>query len=298
MGWSTQGGSSRFATAALAAVAAVLVGAPTASAAPELEARGSAEQVQVTGATPGAKVKLRRDGSTVAARRGGELGGVLFRKVDPGRGYTVRSEGIETRPVRVFGNRGRPPSTDVYDQAIGDGYGYLTTRDGTKLAINVHLPGPPEDGPYPTMIEYSGYAYAQPGAPQSGIQPIAQLLGYAVVDVNMRGTGCSGGAFDFFEPLQALDGYDVIETIARQPWVANGKVGMIGVSYGGISQLFVAAKRPPHLAGITPLSVIDSTETTLYPGGILNTGFALEWAQDRVDDSQAAGPDSGQAWAW
>ena len=36
----------------------------------------------------------------------------------------------------------------------------------------------------------------------------------------MRGTGCSGGAFDFFEPLQSLDGYDVIETVARQPWVA------------------------------------------------------------------------------
>ena len=91
----------------------------------------------------------------------------------------------------------------------------------------------------------------------------------------MRGTGCSGGAFDFFETLQGLDGYDVIETVARQPWVARHKVGMIGVSYGGISQLFVAATRPPSLAAITPLSVIDDTQTTLYPGGILNTGFAL-----------------------
>ena len=114
----------------------------------------------------------------------------------------------------------------------------------------------------------------------------------------MRGTGCSGGAFDYFEPLQSLDGYDVVETVARQPWVANGKVGMMGISYGGISQLFVAATRPPHLSAITPLSVIDNTLTTLYPGGILNTGFALAWAQDRVDDSQPAGPDSGQGWAW
>ena len=37
----------------------------------------------------------------------------------------------------------------------------------------------------------------------------------------MRGTGCSGGAFDFFEPLAVLDGYDVIETVARQPWVRH-----------------------------------------------------------------------------
>ena len=57
---------------------------------------------------------------------------------------------------------------------------------------------------------------------------------------------------------------------------------MMGISYGGISQLFVAATRPPSLAAITPLSVIDNTATTLYPGGILNTGFALSWAKDRV----------------
>ena len=84
-------------------------------------------------------------------------------------------------------------------------------------------------------------------------------MGFTVVDVNMRGTGCSGGAFDFFEPLQSLDGYDVIETIARQPWVKFGKVGMMGISYGGISQLFTAQTNPPSLAAITPLSLIDAT---------------------------------------
>ena len=69
-------------------------------------------------------------------------------------------------------------------------------------------------------------------------------MGFTVVDVNMRGTGCSGGAFDFFEPLQNLDGYDVVETVARQPWVAHNKVGMMGISYGGISQLFTAQTQP------------------------------------------------------
>ena len=44
--------------------------------------------------------------------------------------------------------------------------------------------------------------------------------------------------------------------------------------------------------------MIDNTPTTLYPGGILNTGFALDWAQDRVDDAQPAEPDTGQGWAW
>src|SRR6195952_1590666 len=72
---------------------------------------------------------------------------------------------------------------------------------------------------------------------------------------------------------------------------------MYGISYGGISQLFTAATRPPSLAGITPLSVIDNTATTLYPGGILNTGFALSWAKDRVHDALPASPTGGQAWA-
>ena len=63
---------------------------------------------------------------------------------------------------------------------------------------------------------------------------------------------------------------------------------MMGVSYGGISQLFVGATRPPDLAAIAPLSVIDNTQTTLYPGGILNTGFALQWAEDRVHDAEPA----------
>jgi predicted acyl esterase len=275
--------------------------APAAGAADgELTARGSAKQVQVTGATPGKRVKLIRRGEKLDAQRAGKLGGVVFRKVKPGRGYTVKEKGgDETRTVRVFSGRSKPPSTKLYDQMLpAGGYGYLRTRDGTKLALTVHLPGPAKDGPYPTLVEYSGYGYADPSGPESGIGPVAGLLGYAVVDVNMRGTGCSGGAFDYFEPLQALDGYDVVETVARQPWAMHGKVGMVGISYGGISQLFVGAERPPSLAAITPLSVIDDTQTTLYPGGILNTGFAFEWAQDRVEDAKPAGPSAGQPWAW
>jgi uncharacterized protein len=264
-----------------------------------LTVRGSAEQVQVTGARPGARVALvGRGGADVAVQRGGALGGVVFRDVDPGRGYRVRQGRTRSRPVTVFSTRSAPPSTRGYRQRVPkEGFGYLTTRDGTKLAIDVRLPAGGGAGPYPTLIEYSGYGYANTAGAQSGISPIANLLGFAVVDVNMRGTGCSAGAFDFFEPLQGLDGYDVIETIARQPWVLHHKVGMLGISYGGISQLFVAATRPPNLAAITPLSVIDNTATTLYPGGVLNTGFALSWAKERVHDAKPASPRGGQRWA-
>jgi predicted acyl esterase len=280
---------------------------------PAFQAHGSVEQVYVTGLKSGTPVALfNRKGRKMQTRGADQLGGVLFRKVPPGKGYRVglASKGPRSGPLRVLSTRSAPLSTDVYEQAIpSSGYGYLTTRDGTQLAIDVHSPDEvahavpgielaPTTGPTPTLIEYSGYGYADPAGPQSGLALLANLMGFTVVDVNMRGTGCSGGAFDFFEPLQGLDGYDVIETIARQPWVANHRVGMMGISYGGISQLFVAATRPPSLAAIAPLSVLDSPQTTLYPGGLLNTGFAVPWAEERVHDAKPASATEGQAWAY
>jgi predicted acyl esterase len=73
---------------------------------------------------------------------------------------------------------------------------------------------------------------------------------------------------------------------------------MMGISYGGISQLFTAQLQPPSLAAISPLSVIDQTQTTLYPGGILNTGFAVAWAKERQNEAKPAGPKTGQEWAY
>jgi predicted acyl esterase len=295
----------RLAVATLLAlvVCATVVQAMARASAVPFQARGSVEQVYATGVNAGARVQLvNRRGARVASQRADSLGGVLFRNVAPGRGYRVRPGAgrtvRESHPLTVLPGRSAPPSTRIYDQTLpAGGYGYLTTRDGTKLAIDVHLPGPASRGPYPTLVEYAGYGYADPAGPDSGIAQVGALLGFAVVDVNMRGTGCSGGAYDYFEPLQSLDGYDVIETVARQPWVLGRRVGMMGISFGGFSQLFVAATDPPNLAAITPLSDLDSNLTTLYAGGILNTAFALSWVKDRVHDAMPASSTGGQPWA-
>jgi len=289
-----------------------------ASASTSFTATGSVEQVYVTGLASGAQASLISPaGTTLYTQNANSLGGMLFRNVPPDSGYVVRDAvGNQSPPLVVHNQDAAPWDPGIYNQSITDnGYTYLTTRDGTSLAIDVHPPtspagepglppgttlpsGPDYLPPYPTLIEYSGYGYANPAGPVNGIAVLANLMGFAVVDVNMRGTGCSGGAFDFFEALQNLDGYDVIETIANQPWVLGHKVGMMGISYGGISQLFTAQLDPPHLAAISPLSVIDATATTLYPGGDLNTGFAVAWAQQRQQEAQPAGPNSGQPYAY
>src|SRR4051812_45768235 len=258
----------------LALVVAVLVFATAASAAEaSFTAGGSANQVYVTGLSPGAEAALLdRRGRTVARRQANSLGGLLFRDVKAGSRYRVRSAAERSGPLTVLSSKATPPSTDVYDQQIpSSGYGYLTTRDGIKLAYDVHppqdvtsvsglpIPKLPDTGPTPTLIEYSGYGYANPAGPTNGIAILANLMGHTVVDVNMRGTGCSGGAFDFFEPLQSLDGYDVIETISRQPWVLHNKVGMMGISYGGVSPVFTSHTPPPDRPATAPVSAIEAT---------------------------------------
>ncbi len=301
----------------LASLGVSLILAASASA---FTAQGSIEQVDVTGLPPHAEVSLLKGAAAVQTQTADALGGLLFRDVKPG-GYKVRlaSNGEESAKLKVYkytSKKAAPWDPGIYGQEITDsGYQYLTTRDGTKLSIDVHPPtepaGEPGTGgllklpvfpaqvshvpPYPTLIEYSGYGYANPAGPENGIAVLANLMGFAVVDVNMRGTGCSGGAYDFFEPLQDTDGYDVVETIAHQPWVLGNKVGMLGISYGAISQLFTAQLKPAGLAAIAPMSTIDATATTLYPGGILNDGFAVAWSEERQQNAEAA--PGGQAWA-
>jgi predicted acyl esterase len=274
--------------------------------------RESVEQLQVTHATAGSALEVvDSTGQVIASGTADALGSLMFRKLAPGTGYVVRAGNERSRHLTVKSVAGSQPSQDFYRaRSLKPGFNYIKTRDGTTLSAYVNLPGPAENGPYPTVIDYSGYSPSKPGAPIQAAaflcdqKPIlcdapndpagliAGLFDYAVVSVNVRGTGCSGGAFDYFEMLQLLDGYDVIETVAAQPWVLHHKVGMVGLSYPGIAQLFVASTRPPSLAAITPLSVIGNAQTTMLPGGILNDGFAVEWVDSVISQAKPY----GQGW--
>lgn len=249
------------------------------------------QQLAVLDATSGEELELVGvDGTKVTTGTVDEQGSLLFRQVPPGE-YVVRSTGdspVASEPATVTSFDDHP-SDDLYaSQTLEPGFGYITVRDGTTLSAHIALPGPVEQGPYPTVVEYSGYAPSNPGDPT--FAQVYTSLGFAYVGVNVRGTGCSGGSYQYFEPVQSTDGYDVVEAVAAQPWVKGGTVGMVGISYPGISQLFVAQTQPPHLAAITPLSVFDdSYRSTLYPGGILNTGFAVSWISERLTEAKPFG---------
>lgn len=276
----------------------------------EFEVVGNTGAITVTEAEPGTDLQvvdaegvpqpvvLTIDGLQADAGTVDDEGNLVFARVPPGEGYHVvevaDGEAVATSEPVTVGDVYDEPDPSLYeDQVLEPGLNFIETRDGTTLAALVKMPGPPEDGPYPTVINYSGYDTANPNGSGSSIAPFADIYGYATVSVNVRGSGCSGGTFSFFEAAQVSDGYDVVEAVAAQDWVKHGKPGLIGISYAGNSQLYVAATQPPHLAAIAPMSVLDSIwPAVLYPGGMYNDGFARNWILNVQDGAQPY----GQGW--
>lgn len=300
--------------------------APKATTTAKYKARGSVGEIYVTGAKPGTKLMLVNGKEKLVTRGDADsFGSKIFYDITPGNGYSVRSrvnkKKVEgTKKVEIL----KPddnPAQSFYDRIdLKPGLNYVTMRDGVELAMTVRLPAGKTlaDGPFPTMIEHSGYQTAAPhdmlasilagmgGAPSDPLAPITstavggligQQMGFASVSVQMRGSGCSGGAFDLFGLPTTYDGYDMVETVAAQDWVKGGKVGMGGISFSGISQLFAAGTNPPHLAAVSPMSITDDIyQGTGFPGGIFNKGFAYSWITERAEEAKPA-PEFGQPWA-
>lgn len=106
--------------------------------------------------------------------------------------------------------------------------------------------------------------------------------GYVLLVGSVRGTGKSGGVFQFLSQREIQDVYEIIEWAAGQPW-CNGKVGMIGLGYYGAHQSLVAQLQPPHLKAIAPIGTFwDNYRHFWWPGGILQRGF-LRWLVSLVN---------------
>ena len=290
-----------------------------------LRGSGSIDEAWLTGARPGDRVMLLRNDTPVRnpdnPRSADALGSVIIRNLVSGWGYQWHdtTTGRSTPKFAVLG-AGANPATDsaLYThQSLRPGLNYITMRDGIRLAATVRYPFGgtcSATDPCPTVIEYSGYAVAAPtdpipsllakalgstcnGCGDPNLLPdsstdvgavVARVSGFATVSLQMRGTGCSGGAFDLFGYPSDYDAYDAIEVVAHQAWVAHHKVGMVGISYSGLSQLPAAGTDPPGLAAIAPMSPTDDLFSTGYPGGIFNDGFAAGWTAQRIDDAKPA----------
>jgi putative CocE/NonD family hydrolase len=150
-------------------------------------------------------------------------------------------------------------------------------RDGVHLSANIFRPDVKSRVPTVLIRTPYGKGADLPG----GYQPFVDR-GYAVMIEDVRGRYASEGTF---RPLaqEGPDGYDTLDWVASQAW-SDGKAGMIGGSYLGITQWQVALLNNPHLKAISPVvSGYDDYRDRFYsPGGAMKLGHRLLWLRENL----------------
>jgi uncharacterized protein len=100
--------------------------------------------------------------------------------------------------------------------------------------------------------------------------------GYNVVIQDVRGRGDSAGDFYPFRH-EGADGADTVAWLRTRP-ESNGRVGMYGFSYQGMTQLLAAAEQPEGLLCISPgMTACDLYRGWFYQNGALRLGSTLGW---------------------
>jgi putative CocE/NonD family hydrolase len=139
---------------------------------------------------------------------------------------------------------------------------YVPVRDGTRLAMSIYRParnGELLPGQLPTLFAFTPYrarfrdAEGRVRELESFPRELSQRLleeGYVLAVADIRGKGASYGARRGFQDrTEAMDGHDLVQWLAAQPW-SNGRVGMYGCSYVGGTTVHVATTAPPALRAI------------------------------------------------
>jgi len=163
---------------------------------------------------------------------------------------------------------------------------YITMRDGVKIAVDVVLPkNLPPDSKIPTLILQTRYWRANElRIPFRWFQKPDKFLlfftsyGYAIVLVDVRGTGASFGTWPYpWSRDEIMDGGEIVNWIVSQPW-SNGKVASIGISYVGVTAEFLAVTNHPAVKAVVPrFSQFDLCTETPGPGGVFNSWMVKHW---------------------
>jgi putative CocE/NonD family hydrolase len=169
----------------------------------------------------------------------------------------------------------------------------IPLSDGTVLRANLYRPL--DTAPAPVIMTFGHYGKDTPLAIRNAehFRAAGQGVflnwetpdpeywvprGYAVLRVDSRGAGASPGYLDPLSAQQADDFYEAIEWAGTQPW-SSGRVGLLGISYYGMAQWAVAARKPPHLTAMIPWEAgSDIYREFLRHGGILNADFIRMWS--------------------
>jgi len=149
----------------------------------------------------------------------------------------------------------------------------ITLKDGTRLSARIWMPDDAEDQPVPAILEY--IPYRKRDLTRNRDEPMHRYFaghGYACLRVDIRGSGESEGILrdEYLGEPELSDALEVIAWIAEQPW-CDGKVGMMGKSWGGFNSLQVASLQPPALKAIIAVAATDDryADDIHFMGGCL-----------------------------
>jgi len=160
---------------------------------------------------------------------------------------------------------------------------YVPMRDGCRLAVDVYLPQPKAgqsaSAKFPAILIFTPY-YRRFKLSEAGAEPTPNAAkyrdafvpcGYALVVIDVRGTGASFGTRDSMRsPKEREDSREIAGWCVRQPW-CDGNLGATGISYLGAAACFLASTGHPAVKAIAPLfAVSDIYSEQLYPGGLLS----------------------------
>ncbi|HTZ86089.1 MAG TPA: CocE/NonD family hydrolase, partial [Solirubrobacteraceae bacterium] len=138
----------------------------------------------------------------------------------------------------------------------------IPMSDGTVLRANVYLPA--STGHYPTVLTATGYN-KDAGNPTgqnceggfqgiAGDEPSLTEKGFAVMVIDDRGTGASGGKWESWGQRTQDDYKEVLDWIQAQQW-SSGSVATTGESYMGITSLLIAEADAARVAEGKPRAV-------------------------------------------
>ena len=157
---------------------------------------------------------------------------------------------------------------------------WIDMPDGIRLAARLWLPEDAEQHPVPAILEYIPYRKRDGSRLRDEtLHPYFAAHGYASIRVDLRGSGDSEGVLtDEYLQQELDDGVEIIRWLAEQPW-CSGKVGMIGISWGGFNGLQIAALQPEPLKAVVSVCSTDDryADDVHYMGGCL-LGDNLSWA--------------------
>lgn len=154
---------------------------------------------------------------------------------------------------------------------------YVAMADGCRLAVDVWVPEG-ATGRVPAILVHTPYyrRFAlKPGGTGERCPNAARFRdtfvprGYALVVVDIRGTGASFGTRDSFRsPKERADAREIADWIVAQPW-SDGRIGATGISYPGAASDFLASTGHKAVRAIAPLfAVWDTWSDHYYPGGV------------------------------